>query len=148
MVLRRAREDCTGGKTAASYELRASSTRFARSSKLVARSTFCLPCIDLRDLQIRVRVVPLRRDVLKGQPERFALAGRERRQVEVHGFVVGSAGAQNADGKLLALRRLPHVVLERDLHQRVDDGLIASVGDGAIDIADGRANKILRRTCL
>src|ERR1019366_4537970 len=103
---------------------------------------------DLRNLQLGIGVIPLRRDVLKGQPERFALAGRERRQVEVHGFIVRSAGAQNADGKFLALRRLAHVVLERDLRHRVDDGLIAGVGDGAIEIADGGADKILRGTCF
>src|SRR5260370_5199422 len=103
---------------------------------------------DLRDLQIRIRVVPLGGDVLKGQAEWLALAGRERGQVEVHGFVVRSAGAQNADGKFFALGRLSKVVLERDLHHRVAYGLIAGVGNGAIEIADGCANKILRRTCL
>src|SRR5260370_36352908 len=103
---------------------------------------------DLRDLQIGIRVVPLGGDVLKGQAEWLALAGREWGQVEVHGFVVRSAGAQNADGKLFALGRLSEIVLERDLHHRVAYGLIAGVGNGAIEIADGCANKILRRTCL
>ena len=70
---------------------------------------------DLRNLQIGIGVVPLRRDVLKGQAKRLALARSKRRQVEVHGFVVRAAGAQNADGKLLALGRLAHVVFERDL---------------------------------
>src|SRR5260370_443913 len=102
---------------------------------------------DLRDLQIRIRVVPLCGDVLKGRAERLALAGREWGQVEVHGFVVRSAGAQNADGKFFALGRLSEIVLERDLHHRVAYGLIAGVGNGAIEIADGCANKILRRTC-
>src|SRR6266849_7317880 len=103
---------------------------------------------DLRDLQIRIGVVPLGGDVLKGQAEMLALAGLEWGQVEVHGFVVRPAGAQNADGKFFALGRLSEIVLERALHHRVAYGLIAGVGNGAIEIADGCANKILRRTCL
>ena len=63
-------------------------------------------CGDLRDLQIRVRVIPLRGNVVEGQAERFALPGRERRQVEVHRFVVRTAGTQHVDGKFFALRRL------------------------------------------
>ena len=73
-----------------------------------------------------------------------ALSGRERREVEIHGFVVGSASAQNADRKFFALRHLSHVVLERNLRHGVNDGLIAGVGDGAIEIADGNAHKVLR----
>ena len=92
-------------------------------------------------------MVPLGGDVLKGQAERLALTGRERGQVEVDGFVVGPAGAQHADGKFVALRGLAQFVLEGDLHHCVDDGLIAGVGDGAIDVADGLAGKILRGTC-
>src|SRR5260370_11114846 len=102
---------------------------------------------DLGDLQIWIRVVPLGGDVLKGQAERFRLAGRERRQGEVDGFIVRSAGAQHANGKFVALRGLAQLVLEGDLHHCVSYGLIAGVGDGTIDVTDGLSGKILRGTC-
>src|SRR5262249_46721053 len=54
-----------------------------------------LPCCDIRDPHVRVRVVPLRGDAFKGQAEGSALAGRQRRQVQVNGFVVRPVSPQD-----------------------------------------------------
>ncbi len=93
-------------------------------------------------------MIPLRGDILKSQPKWLALSGRERRQIEIYRFIIRSAGAQNAQGQFLALRNLSHFVLERYLHHRMGDRLITGIGDGAIEIADRRARKILRGACL
>jgi hypothetical protein len=87
-------------------------------------------------LQIRIGVIPLGGDILEGQTEGFALAGREWREIKVHGFIVGSASLENTNGQFLALRRLSHIVFERDLRDRVNDGLVSGIGDRAIDVAE------------
>src|ERR1700722_9471683 len=103
---------------------------------------------NLRDHQLRVGMVPLRRDILEGQPKRLTLAGHERRQVEVDRLVIGAARAQDTDRQLIALSCLSHIILERDLDYRVDYIFIACVGNDSVDIAHRGPDKILCGTRL
>ena len=100
---------------------------------------------DLRDLHVLIRMVPLQGDAFESQAKRFALAGSEWRKVEVNGFVVRSGGAEDAQRSCFALCGLSHVVFESYLHDGVDDSLVAGVGHGTVQIADGSAHKILCR---
>jgi len=59
----------------------------------------------LRDLQVGVGVVPLRRDVLEGQAEGLLWPGASGDQVEVHGFVIRAAGAPGRAWAVLRVGR-------------------------------------------
>jgi hypothetical protein len=71
----------------------AGGNRCRRSGRSGAQTSSYLFHRDLRDLQIRIPMIPLRGNVVEDQAERLALPGRERRQVEVHGFLVRTARA-------------------------------------------------------
>ena len=125
-------------------ERKSKARRLTPGVSLRPQSTVTLLSDDLHDLQVGIGVVPLGGDVFEGEAEGFGLAGKQGRQVEIDGFVVGTAGAEDVDGQLFFLSDLTHVVFECDLDDGVNDSLIASVGDLAVEIADGCSGKVLR----
>src|ERR1700739_1685914 len=95
----------------------------ARDSQLLHRY--------INDLQLRILMVPLRGDSLKGQSERLALSGGEWRDSEIDRIRVRATGLQHAQGNGFALSELSHGISERD-----------------IDIGHRRAHEVLGRAHL
>ena len=93
-------------------------------------------------------MVPIIADVFEGQPELLALAGRQRRCAEVDGIRVRSASLKNIKRYVFRLRDLAERVLKIDVDHRVRDGLVTDVGNRAIEISNGRTDKVFGGTHL
>ncbi len=73
------------------------------------------------------------------------MSGSERGDIEIHRFRVWAASLQRSQRNIFALNDLPHVIFENDLNHGVSYRLVAGIGDGAVNVADSCANKILGR---
>jgi len=104
-----------------------------------------LPHHYISNSDLRILMVPLGRNAFEGETKRLALAGGQRRRAEVDGFGIRSAGFQYFQRSFFALGELSHVIFEFDFDYDVRHGLVAGVSDGAVDVTDGRSDKVLGR---
>ena len=68
--------------------------------------------------------------------------GPSGRDAEVDRFGIGASGFQHLHRDVFALGELSHVVFELDFDDHMRDGLVACVGDGSVDVADGGSDEI------
>jgi len=85
-------------------------------------------------------MVPFLGNVLEGEAEWFALAGRQRRCAEIDRIRIRAASLQTCSGAS-RLCDLSKRILENDMDCNVSDGLITGVGDRTIEISYGAPTK-------
>ena len=98
---------------------------------------------NVRYLQFRILVVPLRRDALKCEPEWLALARSERGYVQIYRVRIRSTGLKHMERDNFRLRHLAHGILEGDVDHHVSEGFVTGIGDRAVDVGHRRAYKEL-----
>ena len=88
-------------------------------------------------------MVPFLGNVLEGEAEWFALAGRQRRCAEIDRIRIRAASLQNMQRSIFRLCDLSKRVLENDMDCSVGDGVITGIGNGAVEICYGRTHEVL-----
>src|SRR5207245_3639285 len=84
---------------------------------------------NVRYLQFRIFVVPLRRDAFKREPEWLALARSERGYVQIYRIRIRSTGLKHMERDIFRLRHLAHGILEGDVDHHASEGFVPSIGD-------------------
>src|ERR1700678_1015523 len=100
---------------------------------------------NIRYLNLRDLMVPLRGDAFKRQAKRRALTGAEGGKAEVHCFRIRTVRFQSLQGNIFTLRKLAQVIFELHFDRSITDGFVARIGDGSIHIANRCAHEIFRR---
>ena len=141
MVLRLARIHCSGGLVAAAVwpKLKAEFQLSTSNLRFEPRLSGYYVC----DLDVGVLMVPLGGEAFEGEAEGLGLSGSEWREIEIDRVGIRAGGLKNAQRNIFALSDLRHVVVEDHLNHRVDDCLVAGIGDIAVDVADSSADEIL-----
>jgi len=89
---------------------------------------------DADDVDFRLLLVPVRVDVLEGQPKLAVGPRRERSGADRLGIHIRLVRADKAERRNFNLRRHRHVVLEDHMQRDAGDGQLAVVGDVPVDI--------------